>query len=138
MSDRSASRVRGGNQRRAGAVVVEFAVCLPVIIVLVVGAIESTSMTFLQNSLQVIAYETVRAAVRPDATDVAAHNRADQVIRERAVQDVTVTVQPTNLDAVTAGTPVTVTVTAATQSNGVLPLQFFGGAMTAQAVMIKE
>ena len=136
MIKRRFHRRRLGDRRAAA--VVELAVCLPVMVVLIVGAIESTSMTFLQNSLQVIAYESIRTAVRQDATAVAVQARAQQVIQDRKVHGASVTISPTNLDALDAGTPVTVTVTAPAASNRILPLQFFGGEMSAQATMIKE
>lgn len=44
-------------RKRRGAAVVEFAVCLPVIIIIVFGAIEAASLLFLKQALIQSAYE---------------------------------------------------------------------------------
>ena len=49
---------------RRGVAAVEFAVCLPVIILLVFGAIEASSFIFLKQSLNVAAYEGIRESIR--------------------------------------------------------------------------
>ena len=123
---------------RPAAAVVELAVCLPVLVVLVLGAIESTSMTFLQNSLQIVAYESIRTAVRPNATPSDVQARANQVITERSINDASITVTPANVDALEPGTQITIVATATTGTNAVLPLQFFGGSLSARVVMLKE
>ena len=49
---------------RRGVAAVELAVCLPVIILLVFGAIEASSFIFLKQSLNVAAYEGIRESIR--------------------------------------------------------------------------
>lgn len=117
----------------------EFAVCLPVIMAVVLATIEACSMIFLRQSLQATAYEAVRVAVAPEGTTEAVLNRANEMLRQRHVQQGSVQLRPSNLAAATVGSPVTVTVTAPIDSNRLMPPWFFGsGNVTANCVMLKE
>jgi len=123
---------------RRGTATVEFAVCLPVILTLVLGAIECCSMIFVQQSLEIIAYEGASVVIRPDGTSADAQARCDQIIAERDLNDVTVAFNPGNVEAVSRRTPITVTVSAPTDANSVMKLKFFSGDLQSQTVMIKE
>ena len=53
----SSKQCKRHRRTRRAVAAVEFAVCLPVIIMLVFGAIEASSFIFLKQSLNVAAYE---------------------------------------------------------------------------------
>ena len=125
-------------RKRTGAAVVEFAVCLPVLLILVLGSIECTSMIFLSQSLNVVAYEGARTAVKPGSTTAETLARCQEVIAERSLVNCQVTINPANIDAVPSGTLVTMTASAPCQPNGALRLRFFSGSLDAQAFMVKE
>ena len=111
----------------------EFAVCLPVIMVIVLAAIEACSMIFLRQALQATAYEAVRMAVVASARTT---DCANTMLDQRKVQQGTV-----NLSAETddLGTWEIVTVTAPIESNRLMPPWFFGsGNLTAKCVMLRE
>lgn len=127
---------RQGEQR--GVAAVEFAVCLPVLILLLLGGIECTSMIFVSQSLNVVAYEGIRAAIKSNGTTADAHVRCDEVIAERDLSDVQVTFTPANVDELERGTQISVVVSAPVNSNSVMRLKFFSGELKAQAIMIKE
>ena len=131
-------KLRKRRQKRDGAAVVEFAVCLPVLIVIVLGAIECCSMIFVDQSLHVVAYESIRTAIRSNTQAGESQARALQVINERNLKQTTVTFNPPNPERVDRGTPITVTVTASTAANSVMGMDFFSGSLQAVAVMIKE
>jgi Flp pilus assembly protein TadG len=118
--------------------VIEFAICLPVMLVLVLGAIESCSMIFVNQSLNVVAYETVRATVKSNAQPGDGQARAQQVIAERRLKKAVVTFNPSNPELADRGTPITVTITAPTSDNSVMRMDFFSGSLQAVAVMNKE
>lgn len=59
--------MRPGKNRR-GLAAIEFAICLPVLALLVFGSLEATAFIFLKQSLHVAAYEGVRNGSRADAT----------------------------------------------------------------------
>ena len=117
----------------------EFAVCLPVIMVIVLAAIEACSLIFLRQALQATAYEAVRVAVAPGGTTTAVLNRANDMLSQRNVQQGNVQLSPNDLANSTAGSQVTVTVTAPIDSNRLMPPWFFGsGNVTVNCVMLKE
>jgi hypothetical protein len=125
-------------KKRQGAAVVEFAVCLPVLITLVLGAIECCSMIFLDQSLNVVAYEGIRTAIKSGANAGDGRSRALQVIAERKLQQTQVTFSPANPEDADRGTPITIRVTAPCQANSVMGLSFFSGSLETTAFMIKE
>jgi len=74
----SAKRFRG---KRFGAAAVEFAVCLPLIILIVAGSIEGASLLFLRQALIQSSYEGAKVAVKQnsvnsDVTDIHCRDRA--------------------------------------------------------------
>ena len=125
--------------RRRAAAVVELAICLPAIMLLVMGAIECCSMIFLRQALHVTAYEGIRVAIKQDMDTNDVLNRCDRILTERRIQNAVVTLNPPASEAVQRGKPIRIDVTAPCGSNSILPLQFFGGSnVRGSAIMIKE
>lgn len=131
-------RVKRKSSSRKGAAVAELAICLPAILLLVLGAIECTSMIFLRQTLAITAYEGVRIGIKSDTTTADVNNRCNRLFTERDVTDGMVTTDPVNTEVAGRGEPVTVVVSAPADANSILPLQFFGGDLQATAIMIKE
>ena len=122
-------KLRKRQNNRHGAAVIEFAICLPVMLVLVLGAIESCSMIFVNQSLNVVAYEAIRATVKGSAQPGDGQARAQAVIAERRLNQAAVTFNPANPELANPGTPITVTVTAPTALNSVMRMDFFSGSL---------
>lgn len=126
------------NSRR-GVAATEFAVCLPVLLLLVLGMMETCSMIFLKQSLAITAYEGAHTAVKADATAAEVQTICDGILADRRIQGATITVTPNNIAAVPAGDYIEIRVTAPTDRNGLLPLNFFRGRqIDAAAVVMKE
>lgn len=124
--------------RRSGVAATEFAVCLPVLLLILLGTVECCTMLFLQQSLAAAAYEAGHTALRPDATSADARATAEAILADRDVRGASVVV-PANLASLAEGTYFEVRVSAPTDSNRALPLRFFGGqTLTASAVFMKE
>lgn len=105
----------------------------------VFASIEACSLIFLQQSLQTTAYETVRFAVAPRSTGAAAIARGEGVLADRRVNGATIELDPLNVDALDAGLPVEVTVTAPLGANRLFPAFFYGDQqLQATAVMMRE
>ena len=83
--------------RRRGAAMVEFAVCLPVLLALLFGMLEFSRMTQLQHTARLAAFEGARAGItlNGSATDVKA--AVDHVMTGVGVSTYTTTVTPTTL-----------------------------------------
>ena len=125
--------------RRKGVAATEFAVCLPVLMLMVLGMIESCSMIFLKQSLTVTSYEGVRTALVENATSDDVRRSCQQVLDDRRIQGGTVTIQPADFQNLDPGEYVQVTVTAPADLNTVIPGSFFRGrTLTGSATMMIE
>ncbi len=125
-----------GNPR--GVAAVEFAVCLPVLVVLVLGTIECTNMIFVQQAMHVVAYEGARAAIDQNALPTDVTTRCADVIAERHLKTTTTTVIPSNIDALPAGDFVTVRVSLPYAANSVTGIWYLNNQLTAEVIMAKE
>ena len=117
----------------------ELALCLPLIVMLVLGSIEACSMIFLHHSLAIASYEGSRVAINYDATNQEVLDRCEFLVDARSVVGENITIVPANVATVPRGNPITVTVSAPCDQNAVLPPWFFGGrTLTAATTMVKE
>lgn len=124
---------------RSGAAVVEFAVCLPILMVMILGSIEATSAIFLKQSLVAAAYEGVREAAKFRGTATSANQFATNVLNARQVKSFQVVLTPADPGKVARGERVTIEVSAPISANS----PFIGKVvqnrtLVARAVMIKE
>ena len=76
---------RRSRTTRRGAAAVEFAVCLPVLVLLVFGSIEACSYIFLKQALHVAAYEGVRESTRLSSDNASGRSRAEAILDSRGV-----------------------------------------------------
>jgi Flp pilus assembly protein TadG len=133
-TNRSVSR-----QSRRGIAATEFAVCLPVIALLVLGLIECCTMIFLKQSLTVASYEGIRTALEERAVAADVSRTSQQILTQRRVQGGTIVIAPADIPATPAGQYITVTVSAPADRNSVIPGSFFRGqTLSASATMMKE
>ena len=124
---------------RGGIAAVEFAVCLPVIILLVFGAIEASSFIFLKQSLNVAAYEGIRESIRIDSNNANGVNRAENILDARNVRDFDVAFPNGESADATRGDEIVIEVSAPTATNSPLAGQFVTNrVLTARVVMVKE
>ncbi len=132
---RAACRAGG----RAGLATVELAICLPFIVALVFGALETCNMIYVNQAQYSAAYEGLRVAIGRTGTSALATARAQEVLTGFNVQGATVATSPGEVSSVAPGQAVTVTVTVPCAANQFTPVYFFSGrTMTAQTVMLKE
>jgi Flp pilus assembly protein TadG len=124
---------------RCGAAVVEFAVCLPLIMLLILGSIEASSSIALKHGLTTAAYEGIREAVKSASTAQDARDRAQAIIDARRIRGSTITFIPSDLSTARRGERVAVEVAAPLKQNS----PFIGKVIanrtaTARVVMVKE
>ena len=118
---------RSRHRRRRGVAAAEFAVCLPVIVLLVLAAIEACSMVFLKQSLTIAAYEGARTALVDGATAGDVQAISNQILVDRRIQGGSISINPSNLQALEPGDFVDVTATAPCDANTLLPNLFYRG-----------
>ncbi len=138
MKCRLTNRMARAKSRR-GAAAVEFAVCLPVVLLVVFGSIQAASMLFLRQATIQAAYEGVKVAIRDESTDEKVREAAQAVLDGRNLTGVTIDIQPSNVETLDAGTVVDVIVSAPSDENTLFPFAMFTGQIvSANAVMVKE
>ena len=136
---RNRSFGRTATADRSGAVTVEMAFVLPVLLLLVVGIIESCNLIYLKQSLTISAYEGARAGIAYGGTTADISLRANQVIADRGVASSSITVTPVNPLTAPYGTYLTVKVSAPVGSNSMFPGWFFAGlTLDGTVKMMKE
>ena len=125
--------------KRRGVAAVEFAVCLPIIVLLVMGSIEASSFIFLKQSLSVAAYEGAREAIRSGAVSLDADARARTILTSRQVQGFQIQFPGNDPGTARRGDEIIVQVTAPTAINSPLAGQFVADRLlSSSVVMVKE
>lgn len=133
------ARLRRGAGKRRGVALVEFAITLPLFVMIVLGTIEACNVIYLKQSCEIAAYEAVRATLIKGTTLGSCTLRANNVLTQRGVQGATVTITPAGFDTAAYGTNITVNVTAPCNSNGWFPGWFYNGRnVVGEVVMMKE
>lgn len=132
----SAQRPQGS---RAGVAATEFAVCLPILMVIIMGTIEACSMVYLKQSLSVAAYEGARASLRAGGSASTVNAACNGILSARNVKGAVVTVSPGNFANQPAQTWITVRVEARGRDNSVISGWFYDNlVLDATATMMKE
>ena len=127
------------NSLREGVAATEFAVCLPVLVLLMLGVIETSTMVFLKQSLEVAAYEGAHMGVMPDSERSDVIDICEAILTDRRVNGATIDVVPADLGSVAPGDFFEVRVSAPTNANAILPLNFFSGmTLSSSASFMKE
>jgi Flp pilus assembly protein TadG len=126
-------------RRRRGVAAVEFAVCLPIIVLIVLSTIEACSMIFLKQTLAIAAYQGARTAIVPGKTQADVVAACNQILKDRSVDGGVVTVKPKDFEKLEPGQYVDVTVTAPCNANSIVRNKFYKGkTLTANASMMIE
>jgi len=124
---------------KTGAALIEFAVCLPVIMILILGSMEASSAIFVRQALTISAYEGIREAIRINGTTVNATSRAQAVLTARQIRSSTIVFTPANIQTAARGSNIVLEVSAPYRVNS----PFFGNVIadrstTVRTVMVKE
>jgi Flp pilus assembly protein TadG len=115
------------NHLRRGAAVVELAITLPLIVLIVLGTIETCSMLFLKQALRISAYEGVRVAIVQGATADNITAGCDLFLNARKIKNGVVAITPSDFANRPYGTIVTVRVSADCASNSTfVPILYSG------------
>jgi len=129
-------------QRRTahrGVAATEFAVCLPLIMVLLLGTLEASTMIFLKQTLSIAAYEGARTAITSNATVADVEGACNRILTQRSVADSSVAVSPSPLASQSVQSWITITVSAPASSNSVIQGLFYSShTVSAHATMMKE
>ena len=124
--------------KREGAAVVEFAVCLPLIVLIVLGTIEAGSLLFLKQTLVQASYEGAKVAIATGDSDQV-ESVVDAVAASRNLTGVNVQFTPSDLTSVPAGETITITISAPGDANSLIPFgPFRNQTVQTSASMVRE
>lgn len=121
---RPSAHSRGRRQRRA-TTTVEFAVTLPVVLLLFFGSIEFSRVNLLRHTAAQAAYEGARRGIVPGATAGDVEDVTAQILDSAFAAGYTVTVTPSTITQNT--TEVTVDISLPLAANGWIEPLYFGG-----------
>jgi Flp pilus assembly protein TadG len=96
---------------------VEFAMTLPLLVLIMLGTIEACSMIYLKQNLQIAAYEAARAALVMKSSAAVVNTTAKRFLDDRRVRNATVTITPSTFATEAVGTWITVKIEAPSNDN---------------------
>lgn len=94
---RHLSRRQKQRQNRGGAAMVEYAICLPILLALLFGLLEFARMTQLQQTARLAAFEGARAGITLNSSTSDVKAAVNHVMSAVAVSTFTTTITPTTL-----------------------------------------
>jgi Flp pilus assembly protein TadG len=104
------------NGQRFGAAAVELALVIPILLFVVMAAVETCDLVFLRQSLKISAYEGARISIVPGATTYDIEYQVAEIAAARNLDNPTVTITPSNFEDLSSGEFVTVEVTVDTKN----------------------
>lgn len=113
---------RARQTERRGVAAVEMAIVAPVLLTFAFGVMEVTNGIYLQQSLQICAYEGARVALMTDTTAANVEATCNRLLQARGVKGATITVTPANYESAAYGTEIKVEVTATIDDNALAPM----------------
>ena len=124
---------------RSAVVTVELSIVLPVLMILVIGIVETCNLFYIKQSLTISAYEGARAAIVKDMPVGNIGVRCNQVLSDRRIGGTSVITTPATPSSAAYGTYITVRVQAPYGANALIPGWLFGGITLQSSVkMMKE
>ncbi len=124
-SSKPSLRSHKSRRRRSGAVVVEFAITLPVMFLFFFAAIEFCRVAMIRHTVDHAAYEAARVGAVPGATNAKVEAKAREVLGQIGLRNVTLSTQPNPLTP--KSTTLTVSIGVPLDTNLFSPARFFGG-----------
>jgi Flp pilus assembly protein TadG len=124
---------------RSGSALTEFALVLPLLVLILFATVETCSMIHLQQALKVAAYEGARIALIPGTTSANVEAAVKQILSDRRIANGSVTVTPNDYPSAATGSFIRVTASAPAKGNSLVGAWFYGGrTLTTSVEMMKE
>ena len=121
---------------RRAAALIEFAVCLPVFLLITMGTTEVCRMIYLRQSLKIVAFECARLGIVPEVTMEDLQDQCDVMMLGRKLNDYTLHCSPSDLSTLAYGDAFTVTVDINASSNALIGSWFYRNKTFSEAVTI--
>ncbi len=132
-------RHRSRSKQRRGVAAVEFAVCVPILTLVVFGAIELGNGIYAKQAGTAAAYEAARIASATGGTELEARSRADAVLQSLQITGAVITISPPVDATLARGTMIQVSVSIPSEDNsGGLAMIMPGREIVSNVTMIKQ
>jgi Flp pilus assembly protein TadG len=129
-------RKTGVSRTRSGAVVVEFAICAPILFMFFFASPEFSRVNMIRQSIENAVYEGARRGIVPGATADDCRNSAQVVLNSIFARNATISVTPTVITQDTS--EVTVAVAVPVNSNSWVTPVFFANKTISGAMTLKR
>ena len=107
--------------KKRGIATVEFAICLPVLVLIILGSLEACNLIFLKQALTEAAYQGAIVAMRPNATEADVTARIQSILDARDIQQASIVIANGNFAGVNSGDIFSVRVDAEGAANRIGP-----------------
>ncbi len=97
---------RNSQDSRKGAAMVEFAICLPILVAVTLAFIDLTNLVYFRQTIKVASYDAAREAAEPSANTASVQAAVDRLLDLRGIENYAVNL-PTNFESVQRGTLMT-------------------------------
>ena len=121
---------------RRGATVVEFALTLPILLLVVFGGVELTRMSMLRHTANHTAYIAARAGIVPGADVADVITKAERHLQAIGIRNAVVSISPSTILEDTSLVEVSVTFPVA--ENSLVVPEFVSGNVLGQCAMVTE
>ncbi|WP_044250445.1 TadE/TadG family type IV pilus assembly protein [Rhodopirellula sp. SWK7] len=121
---------------RRGAALIEFVVCLPVLLAISLGTLETCRMIYLRQSLKLAAYECARLAIVPGVDAGMLQDQCDVFLMGRKIQGYQFSCSPADPKDAQFGETITTTVSMSAESNAIVGAWFYQGKTLTESVSI--
>ncbi len=115
---------------------IEFAVCLPVFVLITFATLETCRMIYLRQSLKLAAYECARLGILPEITPASMQDQCDVILLGRGIQNYTLSYTPSDLSTLEFGNLLVTTVQAPAAENALIGSWLYGGQAVSESVTI--
>ena len=122
--------------RRAGAAMIEFAICMPVFFLIAMGTIETCRMIYLRQSLKLAAYECARVGIMPGMTPDVLQSQCDVILGGRRIHNYQLVCTPPNPADLKFGELFKTTVNVSAQENALVGAWFYQNKILSESVTI--
>jgi Flp pilus assembly protein TadG len=128
----------GSDQPRRGAVTVEFAIALPILILFTFAGMEFSRVNMIRNTAINAAYEGARQGIVPGATSAECEAAANQLLNLVGISGGNAVASPSAIQPDTESVTVTVSVPITSANSFVTPQFYFGKTIGASVTLPRE
>jgi Flp pilus assembly protein TadG len=136
VAHRRHQRISRRRTTRSAAVVVEFAICAPILFMLFFASLEFSRVNMIRQSIENAVYEGARRGIVPGATAADCRNAAQAVLNSVFARAATVSITPTVITDDTSD--VTVAISVPVNSNSWVIPRFFANRTISGAMTMKR